>query len=211
MKLNLGSGYRKQKGYYNLDIDPRCEPHIVADMREMPFPDSTFSFIQAHHILEHVIDPINAMLEIYRVLKLGGILQLEIPFFPGRMAFAAWDHVSYFTPDSFALLFNPIQFQPKMQPHDLMCKFIMLGKMEIDHGKTDWISEDMKMGRGDITGRFQLVKINPKYWRLQNVHNDLKTQVYGCFYCLKKLKKISADKKICPNCNVEYTWRITKT
>jgi hypothetical protein len=148
------------------------------------------------------------MLEIYRVLKLGGILQLELPFFPGRMAVAAWDHVSFFSPDSFFLLLDPVKYQPKMQPHDLLCKFDLVGNIDIELGLRDRLSEDFNMGLGDITGKLWLKKIDPDWWRLRNAHKDLKTQVYGCFYCQTKLTKISEDTKKCPDCNEEYTWNL---
>ncbi len=42
-------------------------------------PDSTQDFVIANHFLEHCQDPITSLVNIFRVLKSGGILYLAIP------------------------------------------------------------------------------------------------------------------------------------
>jgi len=79
IKLNLGCGKTKYKGYKNLDL--YGTPDIVSDMRELPFEDNTVDNINAQHILEHI--PYrqfeSTLKEWYRVLKVGGILDIGIP------------------------------------------------------------------------------------------------------------------------------------
>ena len=46
----------------------------VADIHELPFPDSSFDAVFTSAVLEHLVDPVKALQEIRRVLKLGGLV-----------------------------------------------------------------------------------------------------------------------------------------
>ena len=52
---------------------------IKADLCNLPFKDETYDLILCNHVLEHIIDDIKAMKEIYRVLKKGGKAILQVP------------------------------------------------------------------------------------------------------------------------------------
>ena len=45
---------------------------IKMDIREIPFGDDTFDVVICNHTLEHVVEDLLAMKELYRVLKPGG-------------------------------------------------------------------------------------------------------------------------------------------
>ncbi len=49
------------------------------DLQCMPFADSSYDFVFASHVLEHIPDDIEAMKEIYRILRPGGIAVLPVP------------------------------------------------------------------------------------------------------------------------------------
>ena len=49
------------------------------DSSALPFPDEYFDAIVASHVIEHLSRPIWLMDEIFRVLKVGGIVYLECP------------------------------------------------------------------------------------------------------------------------------------
>ena len=49
----------------------------VANIYELPFPDDTFDAALAHTVLQHVGDPIKALKEMRRVLKLGGVVGIR--------------------------------------------------------------------------------------------------------------------------------------
>ena len=46
----------------------------VADIHELPFPDSSFDAVFTSAVLEHLDNPVDALQEIRRVLKLGGLV-----------------------------------------------------------------------------------------------------------------------------------------
>jgi SAM-dependent methyltransferase len=45
-----------------------------ADVARLPFPKSSFDAVFAHAVLEHIQDPLQAMKEVRRVLKTGGVV-----------------------------------------------------------------------------------------------------------------------------------------
>ena len=55
------------------------------DMQSMPFADDTFDIVIHSDTLEHVPDPVKALVECHRVLKPGGTLCFTIPIIVGRM------------------------------------------------------------------------------------------------------------------------------
>ena len=93
MKLNVGCGRTKLKGYINLDKRADFEPEICWDIESIPwcndteeyFPhvieDDTYDEIRMSHIVEHIkpwliFDVID---EVWRVLKYGGPLTIFTP------------------------------------------------------------------------------------------------------------------------------------
>ena len=88
MKLNLGCGNKKIDGYVNVDV---CgSPDVVCDLSQFPWPfdSNTADEISAFHFLEHALDYEKTVLEVYRILKPGGILHFRVPHF--RSPFAQW-------------------------------------------------------------------------------------------------------------------------
>ena len=80
-RLNLGSGTHKMEGYTNIDCNPDKNPDIVADLRKLPVEDDSVDEIQAIHIIEHfyIWETLDVLKEWHRVLKVNGILVLELP------------------------------------------------------------------------------------------------------------------------------------
>ncbi|MET0462393.1 MAG: methyltransferase domain-containing protein [Chitinophagaceae bacterium] len=63
-------------GFYH-SIDRKI---IYGDATNLDFPDGTFDIIIANHILEHIPDDRQAMKEIYRTLRTGGVAILQCPW-----------------------------------------------------------------------------------------------------------------------------------
>ena len=85
--LNVGCGNRVfkeyPKGNYCINLDIRSLPGvgIVADVRTLPFDNSTFDYILASDIIEHfpVSETVYVLKEWTRVLKLGGLIEFRLP------------------------------------------------------------------------------------------------------------------------------------
>lgn len=66
-------------------IPGRCVSWAVASILEIPSPDATFDTVISCETIEHVVDPVGALEEIYRVLRPGGRLLLSTPNYMGPM------------------------------------------------------------------------------------------------------------------------------
>jgi SAM-dependent methyltransferase len=65
-----------------LDIDPASGCDFIADIckRNDQIPDSSFDFVACTEVLEHTLNPFNAVREIRRLLKPNGFLFGSTPF-----------------------------------------------------------------------------------------------------------------------------------
>lgn len=68
--------------YVTADIDGRGVDCQCA-MEAMPFPDGSIDAVIANHVLEHVDDDHDALLEVRRVLRPGGMAILSVPIIQG--------------------------------------------------------------------------------------------------------------------------------
>ena len=53
---------------------------LICDGHNLPFKDNSFDGVIVQAVLEHVVDPYSCVKEIYRVIKMGGIVYAETPF-----------------------------------------------------------------------------------------------------------------------------------
>jgi SAM-dependent methyltransferase len=79
-----------------LDIDPavlvearrrdRTIPAVIADLYKLPFKSSSFDLIWNSSTMEHLEDPLPALLEISRLLKQDGHIFIGVPSLHGPLA-----------------------------------------------------------------------------------------------------------------------------
>jgi SAM-dependent methyltransferase len=103
-RLDLGSGGRHFPGYVSLDRDPATKPDVCHDIEtRLPFGDNEFDEVRAFHILEHVHTEKKTfvMYEVWRVLKPGGVVEIEMPAFPFVQAVMDPTHYSLWARESF--------------------------------------------------------------------------------------------------------------
>ena len=85
--LNLGSGTKQlRKDNINLDIEPFKNVNIVGDGSNLPILSNSFDVVICQAVLEHLKEPKDVIKEIYRVLKIGGLIYIEVPFIQGYHA-----------------------------------------------------------------------------------------------------------------------------
>ncbi|KAK3816510.1 MAG: ubiE/COQ5 methyltransferase [Benniella sp.] len=65
--LNDARAFATRQGVTNIEFQ-------VGDINALDFPDNTFDIVHAHQVLQHVADPIQALREMRRVTKPGGIV-----------------------------------------------------------------------------------------------------------------------------------------
>jgi SAM-dependent methyltransferase len=56
---------------------------VVGDIHHLPIPDNSFDCAFCTGTLEHVRDPVQAVRELYRIVKPGGLVHIDVPFIQG--------------------------------------------------------------------------------------------------------------------------------
>lgn len=101
--LDAGSGTSSYRALFppsarfiSLDVDSRCRPTVQGDASQMPFRDAVFDVIVCSALLEHVEDPDAVLEEFNRILALGGMVFLSVPFLFGEHGrdFRRWTRFS---------------------------------------------------------------------------------------------------------------------
>jgi SAM-dependent methyltransferase len=64
--------------YESADLHQKGVTHRV-DITQVPLPDGAYDVVIAHHVLEHIPDDRQAMREMFRLLKRGGVAVLSVP------------------------------------------------------------------------------------------------------------------------------------
>lgn len=110
MKLDLGCGHKKKKGFIGIDRFDWSSKYRLGEFicGEIPdclkgFPDGSVEYVRANHFLEHLPQDrvIETMNEVYRILIPGGLFDIAVPPTPGRGAFADPTHRSFWNDLSF--------------------------------------------------------------------------------------------------------------
>lgn len=85
LKLNLGCGSQKLKGYINIDSEKSCRPDLLLDiLREsLPYKDKSVDEVVLFHTIEHIAKRNHKIIlnQVHRVLKPSGQFLLSYPEF----------------------------------------------------------------------------------------------------------------------------------
>lgn len=57
---------------------------VRADLTRLSFRDGVFDVVLCSHVLEHIVDDVTALAEIYRVVRRGGFAIVHVPLEPSR-------------------------------------------------------------------------------------------------------------------------------
>jgi SAM-dependent methyltransferase len=122
--------------YVRGDLVPSRPNQLCVDVEAMQFEDNSFDLILCNHVLEHVGQPLQALRELRRCLKPGGVLiaqtpyspllkrAMELSFSPPPQAFASLffgqaDHVRLFGAD-IADYFAEAGLEGALLPHEAL-------------------------------------------------------------------------------------------
>jgi len=142
MKIQLGCGRDKRKGYVNVDGSPEVNPDKVWDLEKtpLPFKDNSVEEILANHVLEHIQNFIPLMHDLWRICKNKTKIKIKTPFYSAWGQFNDPTHVRFFTPFTFNY------FKKGTYSHEVKCVKDMLNvkKVKINFGigrasKLNWI------------------------------------------------------------------------
>ena len=73
-------GFILEHKAYCVDFMKENEPHIIADVKCLPFKDNSVDGIICNAVLEHVDEPFQAIDELHRILSNGGEMALYVPW-----------------------------------------------------------------------------------------------------------------------------------
>lgn len=116
-KLNMGCGFNKMNGYWNVDVEPKCNPDEVVDLETTPWPyeGDFFEAIHASNILEHLGQTpkqfTNVMKEMYRVSKDKAIWTVQVPHHRCDLYWDDYTHVRVLTPKTFRMFDQEVNFE----------------------------------------------------------------------------------------------------
>ena len=79
--------WKKEKNVNHIasDLSGDFMADVAYDITQIVEKENTFDLIICYHILEHVIDDVKAMSELYRVLKPNGTVLIQTPFKEGEI------------------------------------------------------------------------------------------------------------------------------
>ena len=105
MKLNIGCGSKILKDWINIDKFPIDDRVVYGDLNEkIGLPDACADEILLDNVIEHVDAVETVMEEMFRLLKVGGVLRIYTPHYSSQ---SSWrdpthrHHLSYFSFDYF--------------------------------------------------------------------------------------------------------------
>ena len=135
--VDLGCGPHKTEGFIGVDVIVGDRVDVIANLNgSFPFPDNSVDFIKAYDVIEHLLDRIHTMNELWRILKPNGIVDISVPSTDGRGAFQDPTHVSFWNINSF--MYYCQEFPPYLagcQSHyGFKGKFSIVKIDEIDSG-----------------------------------------------------------------------------
>lgn len=76
---HLGSLLARQPHIKYVSGDLFNPAMVKLDVRKLPFRDGAFDVVICNHVLEHVVEDLDAMRELRRVLRIGGWAVLQVP------------------------------------------------------------------------------------------------------------------------------------
>lgn len=82
VRIDLGCGRRKKKGFFGFDMKKNSDADYVCDLSKgIPLADNSVDEIYTSHFLEHLEDYNFMMQEMIRVCKNGACIEIILPYY----------------------------------------------------------------------------------------------------------------------------------
>ncbi|MEK7590070.1 MAG: class I SAM-dependent methyltransferase [Patescibacteria group bacterium] len=97
--LDIGCGQHKFPESVGMDVVKESEADIVHNVENTPWPieDNSYDIVFTNHFLEHVDNQLGFFGEVSRILKPGGRLLVQVPYFRSIDAYTDITHKRFFT------------------------------------------------------------------------------------------------------------------
>lgn len=105
---NLGSGFQKYDGVIGIDIGRSADVKHDLNVTPWPIESNSADACVAFHSFEHLASIVKTMNEVHRILKPGGKLIIEVPFYRSPTAFQDPTHTIFFAASSMIYFCNPL-------------------------------------------------------------------------------------------------------
>jgi predicted SAM-dependent methyltransferase len=179
MKLDLGCGNSKNTGFVGVDSLPLPNVDVVHDLNTLPYPfeDNVVDEVILSQVLEHLVNPLNVMEELFRICKNGAKITIGVPYFRSFYAVIDPTHRNFFG----VYWFN--YFDPR---HPFFKKYgytqatFLIDKIEFDE-------EFRKMNYDDKVTNFFSRFIRKQFVKFANKHPELYESVFSHLYPLNSL------------------------
>jgi len=127
-KLNLGCGKNYREGWINVDCCGQFKTDVAFNLDQpWPWVAESIDEIYCGHLVEHIVDLVLFMNEAFRVLKVGGRIEIKVPHYGHPWAYGDPSHVRFMSDESmFPFSKNAASFRHL----GITCSFI-LKKTEI--------------------------------------------------------------------------------
>lgn len=129
VKMNLGCGNTHMPDSLNLEW-----PSWKAERDPIPSADGNVDTIFASHFFEHLAGDtvISVLKECQRALRVGGQLNITVPYYRAQLAFQDLDHKSFWTEETLRTLFvNKMYDKGREEPWRLSVNFcVIIGIVE---------------------------------------------------------------------------------
>lgn len=98
MKIDIGCGSTKKKGFIGVDILQLSGVDIIHDLNIFPYPfeDNEVEEIWIDQVLEHLNEPVKVIEELHRICKNGASITIGVPYFRSFYATIDPTHKNFF-------------------------------------------------------------------------------------------------------------------
>jgi len=105
--LDLGSGrLKRQPNWIGIDMLDFDNVDIVGNVYEVikSFPDNSVDEIHSFHFFEHIPDLLGLLIDLKRVLKQTGFIEIVVPHFSNAYYYSDYTHKNFFGLYSFSYM-----------------------------------------------------------------------------------------------------------
>lgn len=128
MKLDIACGDNKKEGFTGIDIAKTPSVDIVHDLNIYPWPvaENSIDEVWCSHFIEHVLDIMKFMNEIFRIMKPGAQATFISPYYSSSRAWQDPTHVRSISEATYLYYNKGWREANKLAHYPIYCDFTIL-------------------------------------------------------------------------------------